>query len=242
MKETKFFKWLDNLWYHYKWIILTVFVFAIFIVVSIIQMAGREDIDMYIMYAGPEVITVQNGTYIEKAFENLTPDDLTGDGKVSVSLRDLAILSKEEMEERNEKMEAEEGQTDGVANAIVVSHMSQNLQTFNQEILGGDSVICLLSPYTYSIVREADGFMPISEILGYTPEGLYDECGIYLAQTEFGRFTEGLYTLPEDTILCIRRLSSMAFLKGTNKTEREHNYCVEKFKAAIEWKKPDYAA
>ncbi len=242
MKETKFYKWLDNFWYHYKWIFLVVLVFTVFIIVSIIQMLGREDVDMYIMYAGPEVITVQNATYIQKAFENLTPDDLTGDGKVTVSLRDLAILSKEEMEERNKAMEDAEGAVDGVANAIVVSHMSQNLQTFNQEILGGDSVICLLSPYTYSIVREADGFMPISELLGYTPDGLYDECGIYLCETDFGRFSEGLYTLPEDTILCIRRLSSMAFLKGSNKTEREHNYCVEKFKAAIEWKKPAVGA
>ena len=153
MKETKFYKWLDNLWYHYKWIILTVLVFTVFIIVSIIQMAGREDVDMYIMYAGPEVITVQNAKYIEKAFESLTPDDITGDGEVTVSLRDLSILSKEEMEERNKAMEDSEGETDGVANAIIVSHMSQNLQTFNQEILGGDSVICLLSPYTYSIPK-----------------------------------------------------------------------------------------
>ncbi len=242
MKETKLYKWLDNFWYHYKWIFLVVMVFAVFIIVSIVQMVGREDVDMYIMYAGPEVITVQNATYIQKVFENLTPDDITGDGKVTVSLRDLAILSKEEMEERNKAMEEAEGSVDGVANGIVVSHMSQNLQTFNQEILGGDSVICLLSPYTYSIVREADGFMPIADILGYTPDGLYDECGIYLSETEFGRFSEGLYNLPEDTILCIRRLSSMAFLKGTNKTEREHDYCVEKFKAAIEWKKPAVGA
>ena len=242
MKETKLYKWLDNFWYHYKWIFLVVLLFTVFIIVSIIQMLGREDIDMYVMYAGPEVITVQNATYIEKAFEGVTPEDLTGDGEVTVSLRDLAILSKEEMEERNKAAEEKEGQTDGVANAIIVSHMSQNLQTFNQEILGGDSVICLLSPYTYSIVREADGFMPISDILGYTPDGLYDECGIYLSETEFGRFNEGLYTLPEDTILCIRRLSSMAFLKGANKTEEAHDYCVEKFKAIIEWKKPQIGA
>ena len=101
MKATKLYKWLDHFWYHYKWIFLMVLVFTVFIIVSIIQMVGREDVDMYIMYAGPEVITVQNGMYIQKAFENLTEDDLTGDGKVTVSLRDLAILSKEEMEERN---------------------------------------------------------------------------------------------------------------------------------------------
>ena len=234
-KDTKAYKWLDNFWYHYKWIAIVAAVFFIFIAVSTVQMLTREKPDMYIMYAGPQVISVQNAAYIERAFASIGGADYNSDGKSVVSLRDLAILSEDEMKERSS--DSEKG--DGIADAITVSHISQNLKTFNQEILGGDSVICLLSPYTYKIVRDADGFMPVSEVLGYTPDGLYDECGILLCETDFGKYSEGLSALPEDTILCIRRISSMAFLKGQKKTEQMYEYYLNIFKSAVEWKKPD---
>ena len=75
-KETKIYKWFDNFWYHYKWIAIVVSIFAVFIIVSTVQMAIKEDGDIYVMYAGPAVINVQNATYIERAFENI--DDTSG--------------------------------------------------------------------------------------------------------------------------------------------------------------------
>jgi hypothetical protein len=191
------------------------------------------------MYAGPEVISVQNIGYIEKAFENIDEKDYHDDGKINAVLRELTVKAPDELEaEARTQLEA-----DGVANEgymlneqMARSYMSQNLQVFNQEILGGDSVICLLSPYTYSIVHESGGFMTLEEALGYTPDGAYDECAVYLRDTDFGRL-EGLAILPEDTLFCIRRLSSMAFLKGQNKTEAAHRYHLEKFGSAIAYRK-----
>ncbi|MBQ7820999.1 MAG: hypothetical protein IJ391_01780 [Clostridia bacterium] len=240
-KETKFYKWLDNFWYHYKWITLIISLFAVFIIISTVQMVTREEGDIYVMYAGPEVISVQNMTYIERAFELLDDSDYSGDGEVNTVLRDLTIMSAEEIEAQARA----EMEKNGVANEGYIlneqmarSQMSQNLQVFNQEILGGDSVICLLSPYTYSIVYEAGGFMSLEEVLGYKPEYAYDDCSIRLSDIDFGKL-EGLATLPEDTLFCIRRVSSMSFLKGQEKTSEAHEYHVDKFKLALNYVKTE---
>lgn len=235
LKETRFYKWLDNFFYHYKWIVLIVCMFAIFVVVSAAQMLGREQTDIYIMYAGPQVISVQNMTYIERAFEELDEDDYTGDGKVNALLRDITVMSEEELAAASGSSDSNVPNEGYILNEqLVRAQMSESMKTFNQEILGGDSIICLLSPYMYSIVREADGFLPLDEVIGYVPENAYDECAVYLADTDFGKL-EGLASLPDDTLFCIRRVSSMSFMKGKNKTEKAHSYHLERFKAAIEY-------
>lgn len=238
-KETKVYKWFDNFWYHYKWIAIVVSIFAVFIIVSSVQMATKEDGDIYVMYAGSAVINVQNATYIERAFESIDDNDFSGDGKVNAVLRDLTIMSADEIKAATEDEMEEMGVPNegyNINEQMVNAHMSDSMQTFNQEILGGDSVICLLSPYMYSIVREADGFLPLEDALGYTPEKAYDECALYLADTDFGKL-EGLSTLPKDTLFCIRRISSMSFLKGQSKTEKSYEYHLEKFRGAVNYVK-----
>lgn len=236
-KETGLYRWLDNFWYHYKWITVIVSIFVIFALVSAVQLFSREETDIYVMYAGPQVINVQNMTYIERAFENIAGDDYTGDGKIVSTVRDVTIMSEEEIKE------ASGSDTGTVPNEgykinenIVRTQTSDALKTFNQEIFGGDSVICLLSPYTYSIVRAADGFLPLEDVLGYMPENAYDECAVYLSNTDFGSL-EGLTVLPDDTLLCVRRVSSMSFLKGKEKTENAHEYHLEVFRNIMNFKK-----
>ncbi len=235
-KQTRFIKWFDNFWYHYKWVTLIILFFATVIIVSTVQMLTREEGDVYVMYAGPQVISVQNMTYIERAFESVSYD-YSGDGEVNAVLRELTIMSEKEIEEAaRAEMEEKGVPNEGyiLNEQMARSEMGKSLQVFNQEILGGDSVICLLSPYTYSIVYEAGGFMTLNEALGYTPEYAYDDCSVRLCDTGFATL-EGMASLPEDTLFCIRRLSSMSFLKGQNKTKAAHDYHLEVFRAAVSY-------
>ena len=54
-------KWLENYWYHYKWHTLIVAFFVIMLTVMGVQMCSREDNDIYIIYAGPELISDELG-------------------------------------------------------------------------------------------------------------------------------------------------------------------------------------
>lgn len=239
IKDTRLYKWFDNFWYHYKWIVLIVALFATIIIVSTVQIFTREVGDIYVLYAGPDTVSLQNSLYIEKAFENIDEKDHNNDGEINAIVRTLTIMSPEDISSSNDAHEEEVGAANEgyiINEQMLGAQMSGTMQTFDQEIFGGDSVICLLSPYTYKIVRDADGFLPLAEVLGYTPKGAYDECAVYLKDTDFGSL-EGLSSLDDDTLFCVRRISSMSFMKGHKKTEAIYNYQLDKFKSALSYTK-----
>ncbi|MBE6605882.1 MAG: hypothetical protein E7635_02450 [Ruminococcaceae bacterium] len=239
--ETKFYKWIDNFWYHYKWIVLIVALFATIIIVSTVQIFTREVGDIYVLYAGPKVVSLQESLYIEKTFEKIDEIDHNGDGEINAIVRTLTIMSPEDISESNDAHEEEVGAANEgyiINEQMLGAQMSGAMQTFNQEIFGGDSVICLLSPYTYKIVHDSNGFLPLADVLGYTPEGAYDECAVYLKDTDFGSL-EGLSSLGDDTLFCIRRMSTMSFMKGHKKTEALYNYQLDKFKTALTYTKAE---
>ncbi len=216
-------KWLENIWYHYKFQILAGAVLLFTVIISTAQLVTREEYDYCLLYAGPRNIAVQDLAYMEKAVEAVA-DDRSGDGTVSVTIDDIVMLSPEE---QREAMEA------GIA--INGEFLNNTMDNFYQQIIGGDAVICLLSPYMYEFVHDADGFLPLKEVFDEVPESAFDECAVVLADTEFGQSFNGMDDLPKDTLLCVRRLSTMAKLKGEKKTRAAHEASVELFKRMVEY-------
>ncbi len=224
-----FGKWFDNFWYHYKVQTIIALVAAFTVIISTIQIVTRERYDYFFMYAGPQIIAIQDLTYIQRALETVA-DDYDGDGDIAVSIDDIVMLSPEERAASQ------------AAGAVFNPEVLRTTMTeYYQQIVGGDAVICLLSPYMYEMVHESDGFLPLSEIYTELPEEVqaaaYDECGVILSKTEFGQSFNGIDDLPEDTILCIRRLSSMAMFKGEAKTRALHEASIELFKNILAYEK-----
>ncbi len=224
-----FGKWFENFWYHYKIQALIAIVLIVTVVVSSVQLATRKHYDYYFMYAGPAVLALQDLTYIQRALE-IVSDDYDGNGAVAVSIDDIVMLSPEERE------------ASSAAGAMFNPDFLRNTMTeYYQQIVGGSAVVCMLSPYMYEMVKESGGFMPLSEIYGEVPEEvraiMYDECGVILSKTEFGQAFNGIDDLPEDTVLCVRRLSTMAIFKGEEKTRALHEASVGVFKNIISYKK-----
>ncbi len=225
-ENSKLGKWFDNFWYHYKihTIIGAVAVITLFICIT--QMITRDEYDYQLMYAGPQVIALQDRTYMEDAVEAIA-DDYNGDGKIVVVYDDIVMLSPEE-----QKKAMENG-------AVFNGEFNMNSMTeYYQQIFGGDAVICLLSPYMYGVVREGDGFLPLSEVFETVPDSAYDDYGISLLKTEFGQYFNGINDLPDDTILCVRRLSTMATFKGQEKTKKAHEANLDLFRKMVEFRAP----
>lgn len=214
-------KWLDNIWYHYKGRIIIIGVAVITVIVCMTQFVSRETYDYHMLYAGPQVVMLQDINYMEAAVEDLG-EDRDGNGEVSVSIADIVMLSPEE-----QKLASEAGAS--LNGEVLYTSMKE----YEQQIMGGDAVICLLSPYMYEIVHSANGFIPLSEIFEEIPESAYDDCAIVLSETQFGKHYNGMNDLPKDTLLCIRRLSSFAQFKGEAATRAEHEASVELFKRMV---------
>ena len=81
--------------------------------------------------------------------------------------------------------------------------------------------------------------MPLEEVLGYVPEEAIDEYGIRFRDTAFSEFFTATHVFPEDSILCIRRVSVMSAFKGQKKTERAHAYHTELFRSVVEFSLPE---
>ncbi len=225
-EKSRFRLWIENYFYHYKWITVFGAFFLIVAIVCIVQLANNNSYDSYIMYAGPYELSHKQVLDIQKEFEPFVEhkDDEGSDKKVNVAMRELFVMSPEEItkfEEENEGYEAN------------VTLISNNMQVFDNEILSGEATICLLSPFLFERVCKAEGFLPVTEYVGDADVELYNEYGVLLSSTEFGNLGV-LSNLPDDTIFCVRRVSTIASLFGKKEAERNHARNLEAARAIFE--------
>lgn len=226
---SKFFKWFDNFWYHHKWKTIVICFFVIVFVICTVQMCSREEMDLYIMYAGPDALKQEDIQALKLIFSEVA-GDANGDGVGKTEFIDLYILSPEQVEEKKAEFE-EAGEPVVVNNQMFATYYDQ----FEQHIWTGDTVICLLDPHLYESVYvmkdgvKLSGFMKLEDVLGKKPENAYDDYSIRLKDTEFGKYCN----LDEDILLCIRVKSSASFMADKKRTDEYHAYCVEVFKRIV---------
>lgn len=219
-------KWFENFWYHYKTHTIIGAVALVTLIICVTQIATREESDFHLLYAGPQNIAYRDKAYMQDAVEAIA-DDYNSDGEVVATFSDIVMLSPEEREAAEENGAVFD-------NEFIMSSMNE----FDQHIMNGETVICLLSPYMYARVPEG-GFLPLAEVLDEVPEGTHDEYAIYLSKTEFGQYFEGMNDLPEDTLLCVRRLATTSIFTGKKKAEKAHAANVELFKKIVEFEAPE---
>lgn len=220
----KAFRWLDNFWYHHKWKVIIISFIVFTLTVCIVQYASSEDADMYILYAGPYKFGQTDARAFEAAFSSML-EDRTGDGLARAELIDIYILSDEQIAGEIAKANAA-----GEPVAVNYEFFANNRTVFDQQILAGDAVICLVDPWLYADVKSAGGFLSLEEALGFVPDKAYDEYSIRLSDTAFGQYFSVLAGMEPDTLLCVRRMSTFSFLKGQKRTEEYHAYSLDVFR------------
>ena len=208
-EKSKFRLWIENYWYHYKWQTMFGVFFLIVAIICIVQTFNVQSYDAYVMYAGNYQMSRVEFLDMQKELEKVIEDG-DGDGKIVVDMRDIMVLSAEEIQKRKD---------DGYE--VMESLIADNLNLFDQEIFSGEATICLLSPMLFERANGGGAFLPIAEFVGDTEVEYYNEFGVYLHSIPFGSLP-GLRDLPKDTILCVRRISTMASLFGKKEAERDH--------------------
>ena len=220
-----------NFWYHHKWavILLSIFVFAIIVFAT--QTVGKSTPDASIMYVGPYVPGV-NAESIEEAFGFIT-EDYNDDGETAFRFAFIRCYNPAQLEKIRLE-EDEEGNTmDDLNYSRLVQYNGEQKESFQRIIFLDEFAIWLLDPAFYEEVRAVDGFMPLSEIFPdeqVIPEAI-DKTGIRFMETEFAKYYDCFAEMPEDTVLCIRRLSTAAGKKG----KEAHAYSIEMFRAIVEF-------
>lgn len=220
----KILKWLDNFWYHYKWHTIIGAVFAIFLAVCIGQMASKDKVDSYIMYAGPIALTAQEIEDIESAFETVV-GDYNGDGKKTVQLIDITLLTDSQLEENRKKAEEE-----NIKYNPDMEYIYNMRQKLNLQLASGDAYILLMDSelfeenYSVGVFEKLEKMGVSSEIKSYNDSALYFD------DTFFGKtFSEEFKDLKEDLLLSFRKMNVTSKAKGKKEQQKYENQ-IEFFK------------
>ncbi len=219
----KTLKWLDNFWYHHKWVTIGVAFFLVVAIICTVQMCTKEKNDIILVYAGRNQLSVEQTEKISQALSAVCPEDFDGDGKKNIALSHYCIMSETQIREI-------EAQTDeaGHAGFVDKSYISSQRDTYDNYIQTGDVSVLLLDKELYESLLANNRLEKLSDVLGYNPENAMSEYGVCLGDTalydEFGV----MKYIPEDTVVCILR----PYVFGKNSKE-EHFENEKKMFSAI---------
>lgn len=227
----KIYKWIDNYWYHYKWHTLIALFFITFLTVTIWQLAVKTDEDVMILYAGPYYPTGNESLDITNSFKSVMREDFNGDGKKFVDMVILQLMTDEQL-----AAEIARANELGSISLYNQSTLNENRNKFTTQIFAGETVICLIDPSWYNNVYESGGFITFEEVLGYKPDNMIDDCSMYLFDTQFGQYFTALNVFPKDTIICVRRMSTVSAFKNKDKEIIRYNNQLDMFRDIINFK------
>ena len=207
---SKFLKWLDNYWYHYKWPTIIVAFFLIIGTISVVQLFNRETYDAYIMYVGDETIPDTQYQDIMDSLKQVSKD-YNQDGEHNINFSKMSFISDEENEMAS------------TVNAGTVQYLSN--------MVVQPYYLYLMSPAVYDTYKDSGIFIPISEVVDGVPaEWYHDDTAVYFDKTEFANSFAGVNDLGEDTLLVIKMVPYSSS-KSVSKSERasyEHHLDILK--------------
>ncbi len=221
----KIYKWIDNYWYHNKWQTILAVFFTLFTIVAAGQMLTKINDDVIILYGGPYQFSANETREIQNALQTVMSADFNGDGEKHVQMISILLMTQEQIEAAK-KNAAASGKVVVLNNAT----LTQNRSQFSTQIFAGETVLCLLDPNWYTDIYENGGFIKLSEALGYTPEHAIDEYSIYLRDTGIAGYFTALQSFPEDTILCVRRMSTATAFKSEKKEKIRYENQLQMFR------------
>lgn len=224
MEKMTFSQKVENFWYHHKYTVIIVTVSLIFLAVCLVQTFSKKSPDANFLYMGTASISFTSQGEIQESAAKFMKEDYNGDGKKSIDYIELTVLDPDKAQNFSE--------------TTYTSHEIDNAsgQRFIAELVAGDSMIYFTSETYYNMALEQKILMPLSEILGYTPENANDEYSIYLKDLDIF-YLPGFCKLPADTLIFVRYPVSVTESKNKLEEREKNNLAV--FRDMIEYVYPD---
>ena len=223
--QGKFLRWLDNYWYHYKWVTIVVAFFIIVFSVCTLQMCSKEKNDIIMVYAGGAFVSQEEAENVKSVINAVMPEDFDGNGTKSANLVKYEIYSADQVKEIESATDA-----NGEHGYVDRSYNSSNYDNFCNYIQTGDASVCLVEGWLFEELKVANRVMDISEVLGYTPEGS-DGYGVRLGDLEIYDSYAVMKVLPEDTVVCLLR----PLVVGNSSEEEYYERELDMFRALVEY-------
>ena len=214
-KHGKVYRFLDNFWYHHKWVTIAAIFIAVVLLVCILQMCKREEKpDVTLVMAGPYSFTTDEVSLegLKKCLATYLAADLNGDGEKTVKVNYYSIYSEQEIRDEAARVDAE---GNPVGKEISTAQNSQEYSLFRQYLTTGDAAVLFLSPwlfeeYSTKSVCLADAAAhfgentPAGAEVVVMEDGSTRVYGVRLADTALWRENSAVRNaLPENTYICL---------------------------------------
>ena len=193
-ERLSFSEWLENIWYHSKWMIIFGGMMIIFVVISVIQLVSTSGPDVNILHVGPMYLSSEAIDRIETTLKDFS-DDYNDDGDFSISLLDITV----------DKL------SNGQGGTVNLDYNNQALQRFQTEIRAGDASIYALDKYYFDICLKEGLLTPLEEIIDdadMPANTVKDDngaiYGVYVSDLDVYSLP-GIENIPDTAILCLRR-------------------------------------
>lgn len=219
VKDNSFKGRLTNFWYHYKWHTVISAIVIVVLAVGITQLAGRESYDVSAMYTGPAVVAGDNYDGVERALSAVLKKDIDGDGTKNVYL--FAINYMNDSQIADKQALGKEMGIDDVA--IDKQGNTQAYKDYSNLLFTGEAGVMMLDRALFEDARDSGGLVTLADALGEKPSYAVDDYGIRLGDTDFYKYFEEMHIIPEDTILCLRGVSTVGGV-FTSKNDAEKTY------------------
>ena len=167
--SSKFLRWLDNYWYHYKWHTIIIGFLLLVVIVSTAQCASVEKTDVTIAFCGNAALGEAEMEGISKVLGDVCPTDVDGNGEKTVALGQFSIFSEAQLTENFTYYDEESGEYKLDKNSFnsAKAHNTERIKTLQNYIMTGDCALYLVSEYVYSEMFhgkvQVDGSVPLRD-------------------------------------------------------------------------------
>lgn len=224
--KSKFARWFDNYWYHYKWVTLGAIFLVIVIIVAVFQSVEKKKEDITLVYAGPTYITPSQTVSIQEVFNTVMPEDFDGNGEKYTAMVEYLVYSEDQIK----KLEAE---TDENGEQVDINNQvaTDNFENFQTYVLVGESAICFVDEHLYRNLSVHDRLLPLNVALGADSGYEDDEYGLRLGSLDLYEDYSALRKLPEDTVVCILRKT----VSGKISKDKNYENELSMFRAIVNY-------
>lgn len=188
--QSRFLKWLDNFWYHYKWQTLAA-VFILFVVaVCVGQCSSVKKSDMTVSFGGAYTMSDAEQNAFRDVLGIVMPEDFDGNGEKTAALAMFSIYTEEELEklytyydEVDETYKVDRSSLSGA-----IHYNTERIENLYNYVMTGECAVWFISPYVYETMFE--GKVNIVE-------------KAELKDTAFYNYYDAVKVLPQDTLIVL---------------------------------------
>lgn len=215
--KSKLLSKLDNFWFHYKWGIIIGAFFLVVLIVGLVQIFNRTEIDAAVTFAGPAYISPNQCAEIETELGKIIPEDYTGDGNKNVKFSNYTIYYE------NDLIGVDPSQID-------LSQNTTNKSNYDDYVSSGECSIYFVSGELYKNFVTHERLQSMRDLFGdELPEGMLgDGYGVRLGDLPIYEL-DAFKVMPADTYICLLK----PYIYGESSKADTYAEMIECYKAII---------